>query len=112
MSSVTSKIPVTLRITHSSLVSKTVLLPIYCSRNSSILFANTRNKKENQETVKCSINFRVGQLLIIAVHGPVAFGEPLVSFPGVCVILLISVLNSPAPRKKEGEMEGMARDGT
>lgn len=62
MSSFTSEIPINLRITHSPVLSKNVLLAthcstVHCSRDSSILLANTGNKKVNQEKVKCSINF-------------------------------------------------------
>lgn len=59
MSAFTSEIPINLRITYSPVASKNVLLVIHCSRVSSILLANTRNKKVNLEAVKCSTNFSV-----------------------------------------------------
>lgn len=76
MSSFTSELPINLKITYSPMVSKNVLLAMHCSRDSPILLANTRNKKVNWETVS-AVLISVGQLLIIAAHRPVAFGEPL-----------------------------------
>lgn len=77
MSLFTSKMSINPRKAYSPVVSKYVLLATHCSQDSSILLAKTRNKKVKGETDPCSINF-CGYLLIISVHGAVAFGETLV----------------------------------
>lgn len=103
MSSFPSEIPINPRVTYGPVVFKNASLDRYCSRDSPMLLANTRNKKVNWEIVKCT-QFTV-LVLSISVHGPVTFGELLESFLGVCVILLISVLNSSPKRKTETWME-------
>lgn len=49
MSSFPFKIPINLRTTYSPEVFKDVLSATYCSRDSLIFFANTRNEKVNRE---------------------------------------------------------------
>lgn len=107
MSSFNSEMPINLRITYSPVASKNILLAIPCSRDSSILLANTGNEKVNQETVKCSIN--------LSAHYCCLWTS---GFCGTTSIISCSLCNSIgicsklSPHKKETEMEGTGRDGT